>query len=155
MEAIQRKAYIDYLEKNGLKGEIIKAALEYKRKAEIQKRVKEEIQFPASTQEPENVQKQEENLLKTYRQFVEKWLPIHARKKRFSPNTYDNYRSNLNNHILPYFGDQIMSSITAEDIDNFIDYLSSKPCKGSKAMERRVKKSLCWHPAPSKSATMC
>lgn len=133
LEAIQRKAYIDYLEKNGLKGEIIKAALEYKRKAEIQKRVKEDIQLPTSTQEPENVQKQEENLQKTYRQFVEKWLPIHARKKRFSPNTYDNYRSNLNNHILPYFGDQIMSSITAEDIDNFIDYLSSKPCKGSKS----------------------
>lgn len=137
LEAVQRKAYIDYLERNGLKGEIIKAALEYKRKAEIQKRVKEEIQFPASTQEPENVQKQEENLQKTYRQFVEKWLPIHARKKRFSPNTYDNYRSNLNNHILPYFGDQIMSSITAEDIDNFIDYLSSKPCKGSKSYGKK------------------
>lgn len=139
LEAIQRKAYIDYLEKNGLKGEIIKAALEYKRKAEIQKRVIEDIQFPPSKQESEIGQKHEEdNMQKTYRQFVEKWLPIHARKKRFSPNTYDNYRSNLNNHILPYFGDQVMSSITAEDIDNFIDYLSNKPCKGSKSYGKKV-----------------
>ena len=32
---------------------------------------------------------------KTYREFAEKWLPFHARKKRFSPNSFDSYRSNL------------------------------------------------------------
>jgi hypothetical protein len=74
----------------------------------------------------------EDNTYKTYREFSEKWLPFIARKKRFSPNTYDSYISNLNNHILPYFGDRVLSTITAEDVDNFIDFLSRKPCKGHK-----------------------
>ena len=60
-----------------------------------------------------------------YREFAEKWLPIHARKERFSPNSYDSYRSNLERHILPYFGDRVMNSITAEDIDDFLDALSA------------------------------
>ena len=54
-------------------------------------------------------------------------------KKCLSPNTYDSYRSNLDNHILPVFGDIIMSTITAEDIDDFLDSLTMKPCGGSKA----------------------
>ena len=70
-------------------------------------------------------------------QFVEKWLPIHARKERFSPNSYDSYRSNLDRHILPYFGDRVMSSITAEDIDDFLDALSRKPCRGPKSYGKR------------------
>ena len=36
---------------------------------------------------------------------MERFLPIHARKERFSPNSYDSYRSTLNTHIYPYFGD--------------------------------------------------
>lgn len=75
----------------------------------------------------------EDNTDKTYRDFVEKWLPYHARKRRFSPDSYDSYRSNLDRHILPYFGDRIMSSITSEDIDDFLDYLSQKPCAGAKS----------------------
>ena len=52
---------------------------------------------------------------------------------RFSPNTYDSYAGNLKNHILSYFGNCVMSRITAEEIDNFLDYLSKKPCKGSRS----------------------
>lgn len=76
---------------------------------------------------------QEDNTHRTYAEFIERFLPFYARKQRFSPNTYDSYAGNLKNHILPYFGDCIMSRITAEDIDNFLDYLSKKPCKGSKS----------------------
>lgn len=79
----------------------------------------------------------DDNMGKTYREFAEKWLPFHARKERFSPNSFDSYRSNLDNHILPYFGDRIMSTITSEDIDDFLDYLSQKPCKGAKSYNKR------------------
>jgi len=128
LEAMQRKAYIDYLKKNKLHDEILKAVMDYKRKRAIEKSAQEadkeigipEVASPAG----------EDNTHKTYREFSEKWLPFHARKKRFSPNTYDNYVGNLNNHILPYLGDRVMSTITSEDIDNFVDYLSRKPCKG-------------------------
>lgn len=64
---------------------------------------------------------------KTYCDFVEKWLPFHARKNRFSPNSFDSYRQNLDNHILPYFGSCVMSKIRSEDIDGFLDQLSKKP----------------------------
>ena len=76
-------------------------------------------------------------ILRNLSEFAEKWLPIHARKERFSPNSYDSYRSNLDRHVLPYFGDQVMSSITAEDIDDFLDALSRKPCRGPKSYGKR------------------
>lgn len=132
LEAMQRKAYIDYLQKNGLHHEVMKAALEYKRKRAVEKAVSEQFKVPTpSVEPPKNAA--EDNMGRTYREFAEKWLPFHARKERFSPNSYDSYRSNLDNHILPYFGDRIMSSITAEEIDNFLDHLSQKPCKGPKS----------------------
>ena len=64
---------------------------------------------------------------------MERFLPIHARKKNFSPKTYDSYRQNLETHIYPYFGDWVMSSITSSAIDGFIDHLFQKPCRGSKS----------------------
>jgi len=79
----------------------------------------------------------EDNTNRTYSEFAEKWLPFHARKKRLSPNTYDNYVNNLATHILPYFGKRIMSTIKSEDIDNFLDYLSQKPCQGSRCYHKR------------------
>lgn len=81
---------------------------------------------------------QEDNTHRAYAEFIERFLPFYARKRRFSPNTYDSYAGNLKNHILPYFGDCIMSRITAEDIDNFLDYLSKKPCKGSKSYGKKA-----------------
>ena len=75
---------------------------------------------------------------KTYREFMERFLPIHARKKNFSPKTYDSYRQNLETHIYPYFGDWVMSSITSSAIDGFIDHLFQKPCRGSKSYGKRT-----------------
>lgn len=57
---------------------------------------------------------------------MERFLPIYARKRNFSPKTYDSYRQNLETHIYPYFGDWVMSSITSSAIDGFIDYLFQK-----------------------------
>lgn len=136
LEALQRKTYIDYLQKNKLFFEVMKAALDYRRQKAVERAVSD--QFKASMSQCEAGKPEgEDNTHKTYREFVEKWLPFHARKNRFSPNSYDSYRHNLDLHILPYFGDQVMSTITAEDIDNFLDYLSKKPCKGPKSYGKR------------------
>lgn len=132
LEAMQRKAYIDYLQKNRLHQEILKAVYEYKRIRAVEKAVSEQFRFPAPEVEP-LANTADDNMGKTYREFAEKWLPFHARKERFSPNSFDSYRSNLENHILPYLGDRVMSTITVEDIDEFIDHLSRKPCKGPKS----------------------
>ena len=138
LEAVQRKAYIDYLQKNKKYDDLAAAAAEYKKKRADERMEQEAARRSAETavNGPDiPAPSSENNTGKTYREFAEKWLPFHARKKRFSPVTYDTYMSNLKNHILPYFGDRVMSTITSEDIDNFIDYLSRKPCKGSKNPE--------------------
>jgi len=132
LEALQRKAYIDVLQKNNKQDELTKAAVEYKARRATEKAERETTQNEAAAPE-QHAPVIEDNSHKTYREFSNKWLPFHARKKRFSPNSYDSYRGNLDNHILPYFGDRVMSTITSEDIDNFVDYLSQKPCMGSKS----------------------
>jgi hypothetical protein len=139
LEALQRKAYIDYLQKNKLNEDLSEAAAEYKKKRAAEKAAQEASQneMPIVFKLPVRVPVGEDNTTKTYREFAEKWLPFHARKNRLSPNTYDSYNSNLKNHIFPYFGSWIMSAITAEDIDNFVDYLSKKPCLDNKRYGRR------------------
>lgn len=113
----------------------MKAAFEYKRIRAVEKAVSEQFRVPVpETKAPANIA--DDNMSKTYREFAEKWLPFHARKERFSPNSYDSYRSNLDNHILPFFGERVMSTITVEDIDEFIDSMSRKPCKGPKSYGR-------------------
>ena len=116
--------------------ELLKAAMDYRKKRAIEKAISDAFQPKGVTPEP-TVTDVEDNTNKTYREFAEKWLPFHARKKRFSPNSYDSYRSNLDLHILPYFGNRIMSTITSEDIDDFLDYLNQKPCQGSKSYGKR------------------
>ena len=135
LEAVQRKAYIDYLQKSRNADEIYRVAMEYKAKRAAEQAAIEAAKAPLDIPEPV-ILSGEDNTDKTYGEFVEKWLPIHARKKRFSPESYDSYRSNLDNHILPYFGKRVMSTITSEDIDNFLDYLSQKPCKGTKSYRK-------------------
>lgn len=132
LEALQRKTYIDYLQKNQMKKEILLAAVSYRQQRTHEKEEKERLLQPADKIEPIPVSKGD-NHAKTFGEFVEKWLPYHVRKKSLSPNTYDSYRSNLDNHILPVFGDIVMSTITAEDVDDFLDGLTMKPCSGSKA----------------------
>lgn len=137
-EATQRKAFIDYLQKTKQTNEIVKAAKEYHKVRAVERATKAALQ-DSSEEAALVASPQSDNLTKTYREFIEKWLPYRARKKAFSPNTYDSYRSNLNNHILPFLGDMIMSEITEEDIDDFIDALRRTVCGGSKAYLRCAK----------------
>lgn len=132
LEALQRKTYIEYLQKNTMKKELQLAAVSYRQQRVHEKEEKERILLSADHREPLPANRGD-NHAKTFGEFIEKWLPYHVRKKCLSPNTYDSYRSNLDNHILPVFGDIIMSTITAEDIDDFLDSLTMKPCGGSKA----------------------
>lgn len=134
LEAIQRKAYIDFLQKNKRQDDIRLAATEYKEKRSPAKAAYN----TAKVVDKQAASSPEDNTCRTYAEFIDRFLPFYARKQRFSPNTYDSYASNLKNHILPYFGDCIMSRITAEDIDNFLDYLSKKPCKGSKSYGKKA-----------------
>ncbi len=139
LEAMQRKAYIDYLQKNRLKEELLAAAVDYKSKHESKQPAVErasaldapKASLPGSAQEIAD-----DNLRKTYREFAEKWLPFHARKRRMTPESYDGYKGVLTVHILPYFGDRVVSTITAEDIDRFVDHLSQKPCRGAKSYNK-------------------
>lgn len=125
LEAIQRKTCIDFLQKNRRADEVRAAVIDYREKHTPAKAL--------YATEPTMGDTPEDNTHRTYAEFIERFLPVYARKRRFSPNTYDSYTSNLKNHILPYFGNCVMSRITAEEIDNFIDFLSNKPCKGSRS----------------------
>ena len=133
LEAIQRKAYIDYLQTQNRASDITHEAAEYRRKKAIEKTAQKiAAENVAVVVEPPSIEN-EDNMSKTYREFMERFLPIYARKRNFSPKTYDSYRQNLETHIYPYFGDWVMSSITSSAIDGFIDYLFQKPCRGSKS----------------------
>ena len=138
LEAIQRKAYIDYLQSQNRTSDITHEASEYRRKKAVEKAAQkiaaERTATAPDTPSPES----EDNMSKTYREFMERFLPIHAGKKNFSPKTYDSYRQNLETHIYPYFGDWVMSSITSSAIDGFIDHLFQKPCRGSKSYGKRT-----------------
>lgn len=133
LEAIQRKAYIDYLQSQNRASDITHEASEYRRKKAVEK-VAQKIAAENAVATPDTPSPEsEDNMSKTYREFMERFLPIHARKKNFSPKTYDSYRQNLETHIYLYFGDWVMSSITSSAIDGFIDHLFQKPCRGSKS----------------------
>ena len=47
LEAMQRKALIDYLQNNRLYGDLLKAVLEYKRKKALERAVSEQFQLPS------------------------------------------------------------------------------------------------------------
>lgn len=135
LEAIQRKAYIDFLQKNKRHDDIRLAATTY-REGRAVKALAELTSSDTLSGTP-NLST-EDNIHRTYSEFIDRFLPFYARKQRFSPNTYDSYAGNLKNHILPYFGDRIMSHITSEDIDTFLDHLSRKPCQGSKSYGKKA-----------------
>ena len=115
LEAIQRKAYIELLQKEKRYDDIRLAVLDYKRRRAIEKTQRELAQANAGLPNVPMPSTKEDNTHQTFKHFMERFLPFYARKKRFSPNTYDSYVSNLNNHIYPYFGNWVMSTITAED----------------------------------------
>jgi len=79
LEALQRKTSIDYMQKNKLRNELYKAAMEYKERREKERAVLETIS--AKTEVPAvQIPIAEDNTNKTYREFADKWLPFHARK---------------------------------------------------------------------------
>ena len=137
LEAVTRQAYIKYLQNNRDVDGIQKAVNEYKEKRLLEKLQSESI-IDGAVLDPHTASAKK-NLHRTYREFALKWLPVHARKKRLSPKTYDTYLSNIENHIFPFFGDRIMSSISVADIDDFIDYLTKKPCGGCKSFNKKLK----------------
>ena len=135
LEAIQRKAKIDFLQKNKRYDELYQEVLFYREKRTAERAEKNKRFGNQESITPTDMNKQE-NLKKSYGEFLEKWLPTHARKRRFSPNSYDSYSSQLKNHVLPYFGERIMSTITSQEIDEYVDMLSKKPCRGSKSYNK-------------------
>lgn len=138
LEAVQRKAYIDHLQTHKRAEEIRQSALDYKRSRAIEKAAVKIGQSNPDVAESQIAGDPDENLVKTYREFMEKFLPIYARKRNFSPKTYDSYITNLNTHIYPYFGNWVMSTITAQAIDDFLDYLRKKPCRGYKSYGKKA-----------------
>jgi len=137
LEATTRKAYVEYLQKTKDIVGLQKAVNEYKEMKFIEKAKRE---YPVDNSLLEKLApSSNENLHKTYKEFTLKWLPFHARKKRFSPKTYDSYLSTINIHLLPFFGDRIMSKITSSDVDDLIDHLSKKTCKGYRSYNKKPK----------------
>ena len=138
LEAVQRKAYIELLQSQKRTDELRLAALDYKRSRAIEKAAIKIARDRQDDGEPAIAGAPEENLTRTYREFMERFLPAYARKRNFSPKTYDSYETNLRAHILPYFGDWVMSTITAQAIDNFLDHLRKKPCSGYKSYGKKA-----------------
>ncbi|WDP89040.1 MAG: site-specific integrase [Desulfobacter sp.] len=56
---------------------------------------------------------------------AKKWAKIHSAKVKFS--TWKDYRSAMNAHILPYFGDTPIEDIGYMDVENFILTLPCSP----------------------------
>lgn len=131
IDAATRKAYIDILQKNKDVEAIRSAALEYK-KEKI-----EEKNAAKLTESDAEISIVKDKKLKTLAEFGDKFLPIYARKQRLSPGTYEGMCRNMRLHILPYFGDVIMNTITKQQVDEFIDHLFHKKCSGSKAYNKK------------------
>ncbi len=52
---------------------------------------------------------------------------IDIRQKQLKKSSMRDYRSIMNHHILPYFGNQVIVDITAADVDDFIGTLTCSP----------------------------
>lgn len=75
LEAIQRKAYIDYLQAQNRASDIAHEAAEYRRKKAIEKTTQKIAAENAAVVVPPSVEA-EDNMSKTYREFMERFLPI-------------------------------------------------------------------------------
>lgn len=75
LEAIQRKAYIDYLQAQNRASDITHEAAEYRRKKAIEKTAQKiAAENTAVVVEPPSIET-EDNMSKTYREFMERFLP--------------------------------------------------------------------------------
>ncbi|MEG2188608.1 MAG: tyrosine-type recombinase/integrase [Christensenella sp.] len=122
-EAEQRIKFIEFLKYNDDDQTLLKLAKEYSESKQGNNIVKV----------PKN-----ENLSKSFTEFIWTWAPKHARKVRMKPNTYAALTRNIRNHLEPYFGDKIVSDITSEDIDDFLYQMSLKKCMGAKSYNKRI-----------------
>ncbi len=61
----------------------------------------------------------------TFGSIVKRWAKIHSTKIKYS--TWKDYRSAMNAHILPYFGDMLIEDITYMKVENFILTLGCSP----------------------------
>lgn len=134
LEAKQRKLIIDDLQQKKDYPALLNEVIAYKEKMNAL-RVESGVKINANVP---NVRKPKSrnNLDKPFAEFIDQWLPFYERNKSNSVKTYDNKLSALRTHILPYFGHRIMSTITAQEYDAFIDYLNLKPCSGPKAYNK-------------------
>ena len=135
LEATLRKVVIGHYQEERNQEALRAAVKEYRDKKAKEKSLEqtnEHVEFPKA----ETFQNTD-NYDKTYQDFVDKWLPVYTKKNRLAPNSYDSIETNLRNHILPFFGQKIMSQITSQDIDDFIIYLTNKVCKGSKSYNKK------------------
>jgi integrase len=127
LEAVQRKAHIDYLQKTKDCDELLRLASEYKQMHEAF------FSKPPIRAMPIVQSEKKSNETKTFAEFAEKRLSVHAGKKQLSPYSYDSIANNLRTHILPYFGNMIVSAVTSEDVDAFLSHMRQKKCRGPKS----------------------
>jgi integrase len=134
LEAKLRKVLIDDMQERKDHQGLLAEVIAYKEKMNAL-RIASGMKINANV--PDAVKpKDKNNLDKTFADFIYKWFPFYERSKSNSVKTYDNKVSSLRAHIIPYFGHRIMSTITAEEYDEFIDYLHQKPCGGSKSFNK-------------------
>jgi len=138
LEAMQRKAVIDNLQEKGQNGKIRDLAIEYKvNKADVRhQRAKADTIAPLNDNSALSIVRKSDNLTKPFSEFAKVWVPVHVRKNQLEPASYDSIVRNIEVHINPYFGNKPMSTITANDIDMFIDHLMRKKCGGSKSYNK-------------------
>lgn len=70
-----------------------------------------------------------------FKEFLEKWHK--AKEPDVRPKTLASYKGHINNHILPYFGNRKLKSITTSDIETFKSFLfglNIKPTTMAKAL---------------------
>ena len=67
----------------------------------------------------------EEDKSPSFGSIAKKWAKIHSAKVKFS--TWKDYRSAMNAHVLPHFGDTHIEDIGYMDVENFILTLSCSP----------------------------
>ena len=68
--------------------------------------------------------------------FAEKWFE--RRKVALKPSVVDSYRTTLNKHIVPYFGDRKLGDIYAGDIEDFRAHLLRKKRIGGKTLSPKT-----------------
>ena len=64
---------------------------------------------------------------KTVEDFMKEWVPVQARLKKWSYQTYTGNLSLIRNHILPHLGNKPIQKVCRRDIDLLYDKLSRTP----------------------------